>query len=379
MEYSKPSSKQSTLPAVSAHALTELPPSLWPSEVVYLQLPVASPHLNDCQRKWLRRKPRPSLEKPSEAGSSIASELLTIRLPLTREDIDARIEVKEIQDEQHPAHGQLGYVHSNTGSEQAQYEAKQLEHNLLLPKFEESQTTTKNSDGHDGLNLQQHNPTQLPIGFWDTSEYDLNLYRDDDIELAVDASQIGNEARFCNDYRGVSAQITGEETKHWDRQSKRSARSWNQPEDATAIEDKNYYSMPNHIAMPNAEFRSVWLEWDANDDAEDHKTQPRSTSVEAAGMEQGIRDVVLSCASKHEQSSSKKEIKNSRNIQNKSKEAKHLRRQQRRNRIGMQGVAIFVLPAGKSGKRKHGIRAGQEVLVSYGKGFWAHHGSTTSA
>lgn len=31
-------------------------------------------------------------------------------------------------------------------------------------------------------------------------------------------------------------------------------------------------------------------------------------------------------------------------------------------------VGIFVLSAGKAGKRKGGIKAGEEVLVSYGKG-----------
>jgi hypothetical protein len=33
-------------------------------------------------------------------------------------------------------------------------------------------------------------------------------------------------------------------------------------------------------------------------------------------------------------------------------------------------VGIFVLSAGKAGKRRKGIRAGEEVVVSYGKGFW---------
>ncbi|EMC95669.1 hypothetical protein BAUCODRAFT_34434 [Baudoinia panamericana UAMH 10762] len=33
-------------------------------------------------------------------------------------------------------------------------------------------------------------------------------------------------------------------------------------------------------------------------------------------------------------------------------------------------VGIFVLSAGKAGKRKGGIKDGEEVLVSYGKGFW---------
>ena len=33
-------------------------------------------------------------------------------------------------------------------------------------------------------------------------------------------------------------------------------------------------------------------------------------------------------------------------------------------------VGVFVLSAGKAGKRKGGIKAGEEILVSYGKGFW---------
>jgi len=42
-------------------------------------------------------------------------------------------------------------------------------------------------------------------------------------------------------------------------------------------------------------------------------------------------------------------------------------------RTGEKGMAVFVLPAGKraTGKaRTVGIRAGEEVLVSYGRGFW---------
>jgi hypothetical protein len=33
-------------------------------------------------------------------------------------------------------------------------------------------------------------------------------------------------------------------------------------------------------------------------------------------------------------------------------------------------VGIFVLSTGKAGKRKYGIRAGEEILISYGKQFW---------
>ncbi|KZF21433.1 SET domain-containing protein, partial [Xylona heveae TC161] len=37
---------------------------------------------------------------------------------------------------------------------------------------------------------------------------------------------------------------------------------------------------------------------------------------------------------------------------------------------GERRMSIWVLPAGKNGHRKRGIRKGEEICVSYGKGFW---------
>lgn len=91
----------------------------------------------------------------------------------------------------------------------------------------------------------------------EASDYDLSLDRE--LGIGVDASSMGNEARFINDYRGV----------------------------ATA---------------PNAEFRDMYV------DIGNNKAEKR--------------------------------------------------------------VGVFVLSAGKSGKRAKGISRGQEILVSYGKGFW---------
>lgn len=34
-------------------------------------------------------------------------------------------------------------------------------------------------------------------------------------------------------------------------------------------------------------------------------------------------------------------------------------------------IGIFVLGEGRAGLRKGGLRKGEEILVSYGKGFWA--------
>lgn len=41
-----------------------------------------------------------------------------------------------------------------------------------------------------------------------------------------------------------------------------------------------------------------------------------------------------------------------------------------RERTGERGMGVWVLPVGKSGNGKGGIRKGEEILVSYGKGFW---------
>ena len=91
----------------------------------------------------------------------------------------------------------------------------------------------------------------------ESSDYDLSLDRE--LGIGVDASNMGNEARFINDYRGVA--------------------------DA-----------------PNAEFRDIYV------DLGNGKVEKR--------------------------------------------------------------MGVFVLSAGKSAKRAKGVQKGQEILVSYGKGFW---------
>jgi hypothetical protein len=97
----------------------------------------------------------------------------------------------------------------------------------------------------------------------ESSDYDLSLDRE--LGIGVDATRMGNEARFINDYRGVSN-------------------------------------------APNAEFRDIFF------------------------------DVGNGTVEKR--------------------------------------VGVFVLSAGKSGKRAKGIGRGQEILVSYGKGFWTERQPT---
>jgi hypothetical protein len=131
------------------------------------------------------------------------------------------------------------------------------------------------ANGQHGLFANQHLPPDSFILSYlgyvhdkndidEKSDYDLSLDRD--LGVGVDASRIGNEARFINDYRGVTTSA-------------------------------------------NAEFRDIFV------DIGEGKVEKR--------------------------------------------------------------MGVFVLSAGKSrnagkgGKRAKGVAKGQEILVSYGKGFWA--------
>jgi len=124
------------------------------------------------------------------------------------------------------------------------------------------------ANGQHGLFANQHlSPDSFILSYLgyvhdkndidEKSDYDLSLDRD--LGVGVDASRIGNEARFINDYRGVTTSA-------------------------------------------NAEFRDIFV------DIGGGKVEKR--------------------------------------------------------------MGVFVLSAGKGGKRAKGVAKGQEILVSYGKGFW---------
>lgn len=192
-------------------------PKGWPADVVYLHSPFLSKKLG--------------ADKAQQLTSTISS--LHPNTPIRKTNVsNVNVRIVPVTDASHPAIGQnslcatqhlppdtfilpyLGYVHDQTDLDEA-------------------------------------------------SDYDLSLDRE--LGIGVDASKMGNEARFINDYRGVAA-------------------------------------------APNAEFRDIFIDV-------------------GAGMVE--------------------------------------------KRVG-----VFVLSAGKSGKRAKGIARGQEILVSYGKGFWTERSST---
>ncbi|KAH7410492.1 hypothetical protein DE146DRAFT_675195 [Phaeosphaeria sp. MPI-PUGE-AT-0046c] len=189
----------------------EAVPKGWPADVVYLHSPCFSKTL-DADKVQQLTSTRSSLGPDTQIKKATVS--------------NANVRIVAVTEESHPAKGQnslcatqhlppdtfilpyLGYVHDQTDLDEA-------------------------------------------------SDYDLSLDRE--LGIGVDASKMGNEARFINDYRGVAA-------------------------------------------APNAEFRDIFVDVGAG------KVEKR--------------------------------------------------------------VGVFVLSAGKSGKRAKGIARGQEILVSYGKGFW---------
>ncbi|KAB5583327.1 hypothetical protein GE09DRAFT_1247566 [Coniochaeta sp. 2T2.1] len=230
-EKARAKQKPSTKPKPTPQALPEPPPPPyllpplpypipvnWPPSLPYLKTPSYSPSLTPTHVVALRTPPSPPADPlPSYPLPPCPSRSVLIR-PITNPA--------------HPAHLQSGL-----------FAARDLRPGeLVLPYL---------GHLHPGSGSAEADPK---------SDYDLWLDREADV--AVDAAEMGNEARFINDYRGV----------------------------------------PGVQKRANAEFRDVWWE-----------------------------------------------------------------------DLGERGMAVFVLPAGKKAvgrARTVGVERGEEILVSYGKGFW---------
>lgn len=194
------------------HGMQSQIPTNWPEGTKYLRAPSYSKKLpKDKLDTILLSKADPSSKEP----------VCTTRGPY------ANVRITQINDASHPAHGQYGL-----------FATQHLPPNsFILPYL---------GYVHDQYDLDE------------TSDYDLSLDRE--LGVGVDASHMGNEARFINDYRGISS-------------------------------------------GPNAEFRDILV------------------------------DVGFGILEKR--------------------------------------MGVYVLSAGKSGKKAKGISRGEEILLSYGKGFWA--------
>lgn len=185
-------------------------PKGWPTGVAYLQAPSYSSSLSKGTLTALHTKPSSAVQVPGMNGPS------------------PNVLIRAISEQNHPANGQYGL-----------FASKHLGPDTFVLFY-------------IGV-IHGQADTDL------ASDYDLSLDRN--LQVGIDAAKAGNEARFINDYRGITEK------------------------------------------GPNAEFRETWIQ---------------------------------------------------------HSKGKYERR-----------MAVFVLPAGKSGKRAAGIKKGEEILVSYGKGFWS--------
>ncbi|KAI1427887.1 hypothetical protein F5Y12DRAFT_125072 [Xylaria sp. FL1777] len=150
-------------------------PKNWPSSVPYLSRPSFAPHVSKTQHESLRMR-LPDLIAVIPANFPRGP------CPLVR--------IIPISDSSHPAQGQFGL-----------FAARHLEPGtLILPYY--------------GLVHSSLPPHSLNH---DKSDYDLWLNREADI--AVDAEQAGNEARFINDYRGIRERPNAEFKQCWDVRS----------------------------------------------------------------------------------------------------------------------------------------------------------------
>ncbi|KAI1324366.1 hypothetical protein F5Y16DRAFT_381277 [Xylariaceae sp. FL0255] len=147
-------------------------PKNWPIGVPYLAQPSFSPHVTKEQHASLKIR------------SSDLSTTIPAHFPRGPSSL---VKIIPIQDPSHPANGQAGL-----------FAAKHLESGILiLPYY-----------GVVHTSMPPHSLAH------EKSDYDLWLDRE--ANVAVDAAKAGNEARFVNDYRGISQRPNAEFKECWD-------------------------------------------------------------------------------------------------------------------------------------------------------------------
>ncbi|KAJ7899987.1 SET domain protein [Mycena olivaceomarginata] len=127
-----------------------MPPSHWPNEIIYIE--TCSYHSS------VSRSTRTFLGSPKANQSKGGPSCVAIR---------------RISESNHPACGQFGL-----------FATKKIKPNAQIVDY----------------------IGEIHCDEREESDYDLSLFRDGDLNVGVDASKMGNEGRFVNDYRGIPGQ-----------------------------------------------------------------------------------------------------------------------------------------------------------------------------
>lgn len=143
-------------------------PDNWPATLPYLSMPILAPGV-----------PKDILSTQALHSPSLEPNTITIALPATPY---TNIRITPIHDPDHPAFGQCGLFTAR---------AHPPDSFICLYLGLVHQSTS--AEPSEKKPVQEHVPK---------SDYDLSLDRD--LDLAIDAASMGNEARFTNDYRGIA-------------------------------------------------------------------------------------------------------------------------------------------------------------------------------
>ncbi|KAJ6604298.1 hypothetical protein DFH09DRAFT_1122254 [Mycena vulgaris] len=133
-----------------------MPPSNWPSNIRYIS--TCSYHSS------VEQKTRTFLTQV-EGGKTVSAE--------KRFNAHSLVTIRRISATDHPAYGQLG---------------------LFAARKIPAKTHIVDYIGEIHCDEREY------------SDYDLSLFRDGDLSVGIDASKMGNEGRFVNDYRGIPGQ-----------------------------------------------------------------------------------------------------------------------------------------------------------------------------
>ncbi|KAI0257097.1 hypothetical protein BJV78DRAFT_1116484 [Lactifluus subvellereus] len=128
------------------------PPKNWPTQVQYLTVPCFHSSISSDALSFLTGFPK---------GTSLQL------LPRAPPSLGV---IRPIVDHSHPAHGQRGL-----------FAARKIPARTLIVEY-----------------IGEVHSDERP-----TSDYDVSLFRFPHESVGVDASRMGNEARFVNDYRGI--------------------------------------------------------------------------------------------------------------------------------------------------------------------------------
>jgi hypothetical protein len=265
-------------------------PKNWPASLPYLPRPLYESSISQEILSQLHKA-------PASSSPDASSVIPATKLPAMP---NSAVEIIAVTKSTHPAYGQHGL-----------FAAQDLSPGEMICLYTGLVYTSPPADiSGAGNKSEQTNPHA-------DSDYDLSLCRE--LGISIDAEQMGNEARFVNDFRGVPV--------------------------AAGL------GKGGEKAGPNVEFRDVWIKrarWKRQDDAS-AREQPVLQEQDA-----GLR----STGSMTELQHSEERVLPS--------DAREWLGQVERC------MALFVLSAGKKPgtRRSRGIRKGEELLVSYGKGFW---------